>query len=88
LEAAVDSFSVACSEFQLKDKSARLFRKYGFALRTLREELSMSPETKIVELSCAIYLLMLVQVRGSMKALPTNTDPTIVMGLDIGRRGG
>ncbi|KAH7319599.1 hypothetical protein B0I35DRAFT_352124 [Stachybotrys elegans] len=61
LEAAVDAFGAAASEFHLKEKSTGLLKKYGHALKTLRLGMENPSDAEVVELCCAIYLIMIMQ---------------------------
>jgi hypothetical protein len=63
LEAAVDAFDAAFSSPANQEGSVLRLRKYGAALKALRVCLCNPAKAITVETLCAVYLVMLVQVR-------------------------
>lgn len=65
LDASVDAFSTAFSQFYTVDKSVVAYSKYGQALKAVRDCLNDPSQAKTIETMCAIYLVMVVQVSQS-----------------------
>ncbi|KAH7320681.1 hypothetical protein B0I35DRAFT_198711 [Stachybotrys elegans] len=63
LDAGVDVFSVAFSNHRGEERSLEVWRKYGFALKAVRECLADPKQGPTVNVICAIYLILLVQAR-------------------------
>ncbi|KAH7121894.1 hypothetical protein B0J13DRAFT_532022 [Dactylonectria estremocensis] len=61
LDASVDAFSTAFSQFYTVDKSVVAYSKYGQALKAVRDCLNDPSQAKTIETMCAIYLVMVVQ---------------------------
>ncbi|KFA77433.1 hypothetical protein S40288_03086 [Stachybotrys chartarum IBT 40288] len=61
LDAAMDAFSVAFSNYNSEPYSLAVFRKYVKAISAVRDCVSRPDGETLVETICAIYLLMLVQ---------------------------
>lgn len=73
LDASVDAFSTALTTLHSDGNELRALSKYGGALNALRDSLDDPSQSTTIDTMCAIYLIMVVQVR---RLAPTRKKPT------------
>jgi hypothetical protein len=74
LDAALEAFSSAFSNYTGERYSLTVFRKYTKAISAVKDCVSQPNKKTVVETICAIYLLMLVQVSRQTFHLNSHID--------------